>query len=206
MTQPIFHADTDIGTLIYIIVVVIWVISSALSKSRKKKDRPPPKPRTGESTAAAELREFIEQMTGQKAEMEPEPVRAQPPPRQVKIKERERPRQRVNIAPPKPRFEPEPLTMNIEQVARELRDGAPSMAGSFSTTLSSRGSLFKMAGATLPNFRYALSSTRPRPAEPLLTREQMIKKSDLRRIVAGQIILGPPRAFDPYTGTSEITR
>jgi len=201
--EPIIHAEADLGTLIYIIIVIIWVISSAFSKSRKKKGKPPVVPREGESTAEAELREFIETMSGQK--VEPTPERTPPAVRVQRVRERPRTHQHT---PPPPRYVPEPeVTIDLEKVAQELlRDGAPSMAGSFSTTLSSRGSLFKMAGAALPNFRYALSSTRPRPAEPIIDRDLLARKNNLRRMVAGQIVLGPPRAFDPYTGTSEITR
>ncbi|HMO50059.1 MAG TPA: hypothetical protein PKA21_02910 [Kiritimatiellia bacterium] len=197
-------ADSDLGTLIYIIVVFLWVISNVFAKSRKKKKRGTPVPRAGESSAEQELREFLETIGGQPAEVEtapPPPVR--PAPRAARM--RERPRTAARVATPPPlRFEtPSAPPVDLEEVAREMRAGAPSMAGSFSTTLSSTGSIFKTTGITLPSFKYAFSTSRPRPVVPVLTREQLTEKENLRRLLVGKTLLGPPRAFDPYRFDTE---
>ncbi|HMP90567.1 MAG TPA: hypothetical protein PJ991_10215 [Kiritimatiellia bacterium] len=203
MQFPNILADSDIGTLIYIIVVVIWVITSALSKSSKKKkgQKTAAKPRTNESTREAELREFIETMTGQKMEAEPEPVQTPPPPRQPKVRMRDANRHKVAFTPPTQpvrRYEPELEKLNLEKVARELQQDAPSMAAIFSGTLSSRGSGFKIEGTTLPSFKYSFGSIRSKPPNPILKSTQIKGRENLRKYLAGKVILGAPRAFEPY--------
>jgi hypothetical protein len=212
MNTPIIHAETDFGTLLYIVIVFFWAIANMVSKARKKKNRrAAPLPRAGESTAEKELREFLETIAGEPVEAEsvPEPAPPPPPPpRRVRVREKPHTAGPA-ILPPKrwsPPAQIQAEDINLEEIAEELRDGATSMAGSFATTLSSGGSLFKTTGLTMPSVRYALSSSRPRPKNPVLTREALNTKQDLRRLVVGQIILGAPRAFEPYGSTQEGRR
>lgn len=212
MELPGILAEKDLGTLIYIIVVFLWVIGNLLSKSRKKKGRPrtAPIPNPTESSAERELREFLETIAGEQAEMveEEEPEAPPPPPRPVAAQPVRRGIEmiepRVTLPAPLPRFTP--VDVNVEDLAANLHDGAPSMAGSFSTTLSSMGSLFKTTGLTMPSLRYALSSPRPRPARPVISRELLSGRQALRQAVAGRIVLGPPRALEPYHAETEVTR
>lgn len=208
MNPANIFADTDLGTLIYIIMVVLWVIGNVFGKSRKKQRRSAPVPRPGESSAEAELREFLEQLAGKPAEPEPQPQPVSTPQTRLQRK-RERDRQirpqSVIRTPPAP-IAPEPPPVNLEEVAREMRDAAPSMAGSFSTTLSSMASLFKTSGLTMPALRYALSTSRPRPAQPVITEVELRDKNALRRMIASRIVLGPPRSLDPYQAETEATR
>ncbi len=213
-------AEIDLGTLLYIIIVFFWVIGNMLSaKKRKQRRGGMPIPRAGESDAERELREFLEGLSGKPAEpeIEPEPAAAPPPPPRP-VRRRERPRPAVMIYEPSlpsgrmmaPNAMAAPETaspaLSIDEIAREMRDAAPSMAGSFSTTLSSMASLFKTSGLTMPALRYALSSSRPAPARPVLGDKLLTNRNDLRRLIAGRIVLGPPRALDPYQADTEATR
>jgi hypothetical protein len=204
MNLPIIHAEAGLETIIYMIVVVLWVVGNVLSKSKKKNGRrTTPVPRAGESTAETELREFLENLAG-KPEADEQETEVQPP----RPTPRTRPRREraPHRAPPLPQPAPalrvlpsfDQPTMNVEQAVRELRDGAPSMAGSFSTTLRSGGAMFRSAGLGMPSFGFALRSARPRPAKPVITRANLDAKDELRRMLTGRILLGPPRAVDPY--------
>jgi hypothetical protein len=216
-------ADAGLETIIYIIVVFFWVVGNFISNAKRRKKRQEqrggggtPIPRPGESTAEAELREFLETLAGEpKAEEEvEEPPRPAPAPAPVPQPARHvRPHHRrpvfdpseatVTPAPAVPFRvqrtlppEPEPV-IDLEAVARDMRDAAPSMASSLSTSLSSHGNLFKTAGQPLPSFRSALGSNRPPPAHPILRRDQVRNPDTLRNLVAAQLILGAPRAFSP---------
>ncbi|HMO05902.1 MAG TPA: hypothetical protein PKC67_11520 [Kiritimatiellia bacterium] len=223
MTQPLHMADAGLETIIYIIVVFFWVVGNFLSNAKRRKKRQEqrggggtPIPRPGESTAEAELREFLENLAGEpKTEEEPEePLRPAPAPMSAPQPARRiRPHHRRPVFDPSEQSfasapaapfrvqrvlppEPEPI-IDLEAVARDLRDAAPSMASSLSTSLSSHGNLFKTAGQPLPSLRYALASNRPPPARPILRREQVRNPDTLRNLVAAQLILGAPRAFSP---------
>jgi len=208
MTEPIYMADIAIEKIIYIIVVFLWVIGNVLSKARKKKGPAAPIPRPGESTAEAELREFLETLAGKPegAEVTEGPTPS-PPPRAVRTQRRSRP---AAIPPPSAPVrqydadeEPELTSVNLDAMVREMRDGAPSMASSMSTSLSSMGSLFKTTGLALPSLKYALSTSRPPPAIPVIYQSQLRDPRMLRNLMAAKIILGPPRAFDEYDGVGD---
>lgn len=207
MTEPIYMAEAGLETIIYIIVVFFWVVGNVLSKSKKKKGRTTPIPRAGESTAEAEMREFLETLAGKpEGPTEREADTTAPPPRPVRTQRRSRPA--ASPPPPAPirRYEiDEPVqpTINLDAMAREMQDGAPSMASSMSTSLSSMGSLFKTTGLALPSLKYALSTSRPPPAIPVIYRSQLRDPRMLRNLMAAKIILGPPRAFDNYDGVGD---
>jgi len=203
MTEPIYLADAGIETIIYLIAVVMWIAGNILTKKRKKTGQPPVTPHPGETTAEAELREFLETVTRKNTETAPDT--ALPP--VIRIKEKKTKPPRIQKPEPiRPRYEPEAVAMNIDEVAQELRDGAPSMASSFSITLSSGGSIFKTTGLTMPSLRYALSSPRPRPAIPVISPENLKNPRFLREIMSGSVIIGPPRAFSPYDSNIEYKR
>jgi hypothetical protein len=205
MNLPIIHAEAGLETIIYMIVVVLWVVGNVLSKSKKKNGRrTTPVPRAGESTAETELREFLENLAG-KPEADEQETEVQPPRPTPRVRPRRERPPHHRASPP---VTPAPIlrvlppldqpAMDIEQAVRELRDGAPSMAGSFSTTLNSGGTMFRSAGLGMPSFGFALRSARPRPAKPVITRDALNEKNELRRMLTGRILLGPPRAVDPY--------
>lgn len=198
MNLPGILAEADLGTLIYVIAVVIWVISNALGAKKKAKRRGMPVPRPDESSAERELREFIETIAGTPPAPEPEPL-PKPPPAIVQRK-RERPKPTVPVYAPATAaaMRSQTGTVSVEDIAADLRSRAPGLTGSFSTNLSSMASLFKTSGLTMPALRYALSTTQPRPAFPVINGQLLSNKDDLRRLVAGQIVLGSPRALDPY--------
>jgi hypothetical protein len=202
-------ADAGIETIIYIIVVFFWVIGNVMSKSKKKKRGSAPLPRPGESTAEAELREFLETLAGKpEGTEEIEEAAPAPPPRAVRTQRRPHapaPPAPVRVVAPARRYQPEPEvpSIDLDAMAREMRDGAPSMASSMSTSLSSMGSLFKTTGLALPSLKYALSTSRPPPAIPVIRQEQLRDPRALRNLVAAKMILGTPRAFDPYEGLSD---
>jgi hypothetical protein len=99
--------------------------------------------------------------------------------------------------------EPEIKPIDMDAMIREMRDGAPSMASSMSTSLSSMGSLFKTSGLTMPSLRYALSTSRPPPAIPVIKQDQLRDPRLLRNLMAAKIILGPAPAFDNYDGVGD---
>jgi hypothetical protein len=203
MTEPIYLAEAGIETIIYLIAVVVWIVGNILSRKRKKTGQPPLTPRPGETTAEAELREFLETI-GRKTTETVTPVA---PPTVSRVKEKKSKLPKIQLPQPvQRRNEPDAVMMNIDEVAQELRDGAPSMASSFSTTLSSGGSIFKTTGLTMPSLRYALSSPRPRPAIPVISPENLKNPRFLREIMSGSVIIGPPRAFSPYDGNIEYKR
>lgn len=210
MTEPLHMAEAGLETIIYIIVVFFWVIGNVMSKSKKKKRGSAPLPRPGESTAEAELREFLETLAGKpEGSEEIEDAVPAPPPRAVRTQRRQRapatPPVPARVAAPARRYQPEPVIpeVDLDAMAREMRDGAPSMASSMSTSLSSMGSLFKTTGLALPSLKYALSTSRPPPAIPVIRQEQLRDPRALRNLVAAKMILGTPRAFDPYEGLSD---
>lgn len=211
MSPTSILADIDLGTLIYIFFVFIWLISNVLGSKKKKKRGGTPIPRPDETSAEAELREFLETLAGKPAEPEPEPV--PPPPPATVRRARD-----MSITPPTPLIFPRPApaapmavpetpSINIEEIAASMRERSSSaMAASFSTTLSSMASLFKTSGLTMPALRYALNSSHARPEKPVLTQQRLSNRAELRRIVAGRIVLGPPRALEPYQADTEATR
>lgn len=213
MNEPIYMADTGLETIIYIIAVFLWLLGNLFSNARRKKRGKgggTPIPRPDETPAERELREFLESLAGKpdEAQEEPPPTLAPPPaPAPAAVRRTGRRRDYVRpedavSAPVVPvqrvlRPEPDIPVIDIEAVARQMRDAAPSMASSMSTSLSSHGNLFKAAGQPLPSLRHALGSNRPPPARPILRRDQLRDPDNLRNLVAAQFILGPPRAFSP---------
>ncbi len=225
MTQPLYLADAGLETILYIIVVFFWVVGNFISNARRRKKRQhesgnerrgTPIPRPAESSAEAELREFLETLAGEPdVEEEPErsprpapaPTPVTQPVRRVRTQHRrpvfdpsEATVEAVSAAPFRVQrilpTEPEPM-IDLEALARGMRDAAPSMASSLSTSLSSHGNLFKTSGQPLPSFRYSLGSNRPPPGRPILRRDQLRDPDSLRNLVAAQLILGAPRAFSP---------
>jgi len=197
MNLPIKLDSNNLGTLIYIIVVALWVIGNVLSKSKKGKRRTSI-PRPDESSTEKELREFLETISG-KPTIQPEEV-VKPPPKPAKV----RTRQPINTAP-SPVRAPTASSSIVETTEAALpthmRELSP--ISSFSKTLNSRGSQWKMPGLSMTALRYALSTNRPVPQVPILETKTMRNKNELRRLVSGKIILGPPRAFDPYDGVGD---
>jgi len=199
MNLPIQLAADNLGTLIYIIVVVLWVIGNVLSKSKKGKRRTS-LPRPDETTTEKELREFLETISGKPATPPEEVVKPQPKP--VKV----RPRPQPTAATPSPALSrtvlsPSKLATVEAALPSHTREISP--VSSFSKTLSSRGSQWKMPGLSMTALRYALSTNRPVPQVPILETRTLRNKNELRRLVSGKIILGPPRAFDPFDGVGD---
>jgi len=208
------HAELDLGTLIYIVMVFIWLVANAFGKKKKGGRNAPRIPSPDETSAERELREMLETLAGKPQPVEEEYNEAPPEPEPVVVV-----RKRPAIVPPSPppvipfpvpataraanRSEPD---INIEELSRELQRNAPSASGSFSSTLSSMASLFKTSGLTMPALRYALSTNTTRSVDPVLSGRILQDKNQLRRIVAGRIILGPPRAFEPWKPETEATR
>ncbi len=197
-------ADAGLETIIYIIVFFLWMLANVFSRSKRNQKRRggAPLPRPGETSAEAEIREFLEQLSGKPAEEMEEPVEAPPPPPVRVIKARPRPRHTGNLPDivPLRRIEVPAIpeeTVDMESIARQMRDAAPSMASSMSTSLVSHGNLFKSAGAVLPSLRFAMGSSRPAPANPVIRRDELHDPHKLRNLVAAKVILGPPRAWSP---------
>lgn len=208
----VVHAELDLGTLIYIVMVFIWLVANAFGKKKKGGRTAPRIPSPDETSAERELREMLETLAGKPQPVEEEFNEVPPEPEPVVVV-RKRP-----AAPAPPPVIPFPVpavsrvadraepVVNIEELSRELQRNAPSMAGSFSSTLSSMASLFKTSGLTMPALRYALSTNTTRAVDPVLSGRILQDKNQLRRIVAGRIILGPPRAFEPWKPETEATK
>lgn len=217
MNEPIYMADTGLETIIYIIAVFLWLLGNLFSNARRKKRGKgggTPIPRPDETPAERELREFLESLAGKPEEAQEEPPPAPAPPpvpapaaarRAGRRREYVRPEDAVSapVVPVQRVLRPEPdiPAIDMEAVARQMRDAAPSMASSMSTSLSSHGSLFKVAGAVLPSLRSAMGTSRPPPANPVVRSSQLRDARELRNLVAAKIVLGPPRAFDPIDMT-----
>lgn len=201
MNLPPIVADVDLTTLIYMIAVVLWVIGNVFSKSKKGNKRPPVA-RSEQSSAEQELREFLETLSGRPGTETPEEVVVKPQPKPVKIRQRAR-LETTPPPPPRPQVIREPIEPQLAEAMAvpPPREVAP--ISSFSKTLTSRGSQWKMPGLSMTALRYALSTNRPVPINPLVDARTLRNKNELRRIIGGKIILGPPRAFDPYDGVGD---
>jgi len=199
MNLPVNLDANNLGTFIYIIMVVLWVVGNVLSKSKKGKKRSSI-PRPDESSTEKELREFLETISGKPAADTQEMVKPQLKP--VKVRPRPNP-ELTHITPPRPRVIPELTLENIPDVVAPLPVLETAPVSSFSKTLSSRGSQWRMPGLSMTALRYALSTNRPIPITPLLDTNTLRDKNELRKIIGGKIILGPPRAFDPYDGVGD---
>jgi len=208
------HAELDLGTLIYIVMVFIWLVANAFGKKKKGGRTAPRIPAPDETSAERELREMLETLAGKPQPVEEEFEEMSPEPEPVVVA-RKRPAAAAPAPPPVIPFpvpavsrvadRAEPV-INIEELSRELQRNAPSMAGSFSSTLSSMASLFKTSGLTMPALRYALSTNTARNLDPVLSGKILEDRNQLRRIVAGRIVLGPPRALEPWKAETEATR
>ncbi len=232
---PIIQAEADLGTLIYIIIVFLWVVGNVVGTARKKKRRGgAPIPRPGESSAEQELREFLEKLAGKPDEPEdeeeeetqprqrpqPQPARAAPPPpppprpvQQPQPRIVRQPQHRKLPSPPSfdipihaPRALEEIKPMDVDKIARELRESSSAGANRSTSVLSSMESIFTKSAPVVPSLRYAFSSTNPRPDRPVISRKQLHDRDNLRRLYASRIILGPPRALDPFQADTEATR
>jgi hypothetical protein len=230
---PLIHAEADLGTLIYIIIVFLWVIGNVLGKSKKKRGRGgAPVPRAGESSAEQELREFLEKLAGkpeEPEEVEEEQTRPQPAPQprpaRTATQPAPHPRQaRTSVSrrlpaeptmPTSPSFNVskaapagiEDITeLDVEKLARELREASPFSGNRSGNVLSSMESIFTKSAPVMPSMRYAFSSTSPRPERPVVSRDVLKDRDSLRRLYASRVILGPPRALDPFQADTEATR
>lgn len=232
---PLIQAEADLGTLIYIIIVFLWVVGNLVGTARKKKRRGgTPIPRAGESSAEQELREFLEKLAGKPEEPEeeeeefdprqqprpqPQPVRAAPSPAPTQPPRHARPHPVRQPAPTSissapsfnipirvPRALEEITPMDVDKLARELRDTSPSGGARSTSVLSSMESIFTKSAPVVPSLRYAFGSMSQRPDKPVVSRTMLKNRDNLRRLYASRIILGPPRALDPFQADTEATR
>ncbi len=205
MNQPIISAGIDFTTLIYIIVMVVWVFGKMLSKKNKKgNSRPGERRPPAGSSAEVELREFLERMSGQREEPEEEEFVEVSPPQPVLIVKRKETTQEDHYrteepsSPPPPAYVPKPVMPDVqdEMKANVTHRSPAGMGAAFASALRSSGSQFKLTEANISILKQSMRSTHPQPLAPVVTRKELKSRKMFRKAMAAKIILGTPRAFE----------
>ena len=219
----------DVGGLIYMVIVVIWIL--ARIKSAKKSDDPATEDRPAQMPPLNDdIRDLLETLTGQRLE------RPQAPP---PIVVRETASGEVAVPPPIPQRRSSGRPQNPRQnrlerklaeararaeahrQAVEAADAKPvvtpvpppvlevehSGPAEVTATVHSPGARMSMRTITtritpikLPTIRMGLSSGMMREsAHPLLESTELHERATLRRTIISQMVLGPPKALEQST-------
>lgn len=216
-----FLAAIDPGLIIYLIVAVVWTIAKMRQQSRRARERanspPPPVVRREteeEPEINEDLKELLETLTGQKIEV-PKPKPAAPPPAPPPVPatapRAHHPPHR-SPGPPPARRRPEPArraSAPPPAIARATQ-GPSESAGRERERSRKRKLEAAVIQAVQPAPR-AEVTIRPPPSSvlhfaPTMNQRQLSAASPLielrdpsrlRKAVLNQLILGPPKAFQP---------
>lgn len=210
--------------LIYLVLAIVWVILQiATRNARRTRGAPPrrapdeeseaPFPRAPAADPEEELRRFLRELSGQPAETppplppksEPPPVAAPPPPASGPASP---PRRRSRRGRVETVVEPAPVVsapvstavaMAPPQASEPIAVAAPPAAPpQFSFRMMSLPSVPIAAARTVG----ALSFSTAIGAGPRRRTRLPMGRSDIRRGILYQVVLGPPRALAAY-GTKE---
>jgi len=207
MTTLPIAAGIGIEGIIWVIILIFWGIAQLVQKSRRPSQRPPGQPPRPVSPMENELRDLLEQLSGQPprtveeepeelpAEMEEEeepapPVQRRPPPPPARPQRSAAPVRAVRPGSSAPyqilrEVEPERPRQPSPPLLAEIADEMPAMKpASVSQVLSMRGMAMHIpVGQT-------------RHGRPIFNPRELRNPHTLRQIVMARLMLDPPKALE----------
>lgn len=217
-------AGIGVEGIIWLIILIFWGIAQAIQKSRRSGPGAPP--RRAPIPIDDDLREMLEQLTGQPSapprpttrtltleedvdEEAPAPPPPPPPPIRARAPTLAQQRHRHPAPPPPARTRPAPPSPPAIRPQDEAAyaDLTPSISAehfaeagaALRSGLNAPGLSMRMKGMSLQGMATMPSGSMARQrGRPMLDLAELKNPATLRRAVLAKVILDPPRGLSPY--------